>query len=81
MIIRAKPAMIRHIALGSAASYEEDWMNHETIVILDNGSAVGQLVSRATRDMGVYSVLAPFDIAQEKLMEKSPLLLYTSRCV
>ncbi len=48
-------------------------MNHETIVILDNGSAVGQLVSRATRDMGVYSVLAPFDVAQDKLMGYAPV--------
>ena len=48
-------------------------MNHETIVILDNGSAVGQLVSRATRDMGVYRVLAPFDVAQDKLMGYAPV--------
>ena len=47
-------------------------MNHETIVILDNGSAVGQLVSRATRDMGVYSLLAPFDIGQDKLQGYAP---------
>lgn len=44
----------------------------QTIIILDFGSQVTQLIARRVRESGVYCEIHPFNISQEKLHSLSP---------
>lgn len=45
----------------------------ETLVILDFGSQYTQFFARLAREMGVYSVILPFNTPTEKIKEHKPL--------
>ncbi|HEU4985157.1 MAG TPA: glutamine-hydrolyzing GMP synthase, partial [Nitrososphaera sp.] len=45
----------------------------ETLVILDYGSQYTQFFARLSREMGVYSVILPFDTPTEKIKAHKPL--------
>jgi GMP synthase (glutamine-hydrolysing) len=48
-------------------------MTHpELVLILDYGSQYSQLIARRARELGVYSVLHPFNIPLEKIRELHP---------
>ena len=44
----------------------------ETILIVDFGSQVTQLIARRVREAGVYSELAPFNSAEEAFHRMKP---------
>jgi GMP synthase (glutamine-hydrolysing) len=48
-------------------------MSHETIVVLDFGSQVTQLIARRVRELGVYAEIHPFDVSMETLRAKQPI--------
>ncbi len=48
-------------------------MGKETLVILDFGSQFTQFFARLSREMGVYSVILPFDAPTEKIKAHNPL--------
>jgi GMP synthase (glutamine-hydrolysing) len=45
-------------------------MSHETLIVLDFGSQVTQLIARRCRELGVYAEIHPFDIPLEELKAK-----------
>ncbi len=47
-------------------------VKHETIVVLDFGGQYNQLIARRIRDLGVYSVLLPFNSSIEKIQAHEP---------
>ena len=48
-------------------------MTHpELVLILDYGSQYSQLIARRVRELGVYSVLHPFNIPLAKIRELRP---------
>ncbi|MBI1216747.1 MAG: glutamine-hydrolyzing GMP synthase [Alphaproteobacteria bacterium] len=51
---------------------------HDTVVILDFGSQVTQLIARRVREAGVYSVLLPFNAPMEKIKALSPKAIILS---
>ena len=44
----------------------------QTILILDFGSQVTQLIARRIREAGVYCEIHPFSITKEKLISLNP---------
>ena len=44
----------------------------EKVVIIDCGSQYTQLIARRIRDLGVYSEILPWDVAEEKIFSKKP---------
>ena len=51
---------------------------HDTVVILDFGSQVTQLIARRIREIGVYSVLLPFNAPMEKILAQNPKAIILS---
>src|SRR5690349_8716214 len=47
-------------------------MSHETLLILDFGSQVTQLIARRVRELGVYAEILPFDAPFEQLVARAP---------
>ncbi len=45
---------------------------HETLVVLDFGSQVTQLIARRVRELGVYAEILPFDIPLAELEARRP---------
>ena len=45
---------------------------HETLLVLDFGSQVTQLIARRVRELGVYAEILPFDAPLEKLRSLNP---------
>ncbi len=46
---------------------------HQTLVVLDFGSQVTQLIARRVRELGVYAEILPYDVDIETLRAKKPL--------
>ena len=42
-------------------------MNNNTIIILDFGSQYTQLIARRVREIGVFSVVLPYDVDMDKI--------------
>src|SRR5688500_11244360 len=67
----------RIVALGAAAHYWPAMQPSETILIVDFGSQVTQLIARRVREAGVYCEIAPFSLAldaYERLKPKGIIL-------
>ena len=47
-------------------------MNYNTIIILDFGSQYTQLIARRIREIGVFSVVLPYDIGMDKIKSLNP---------
>lgn len=47
-------------------------MAHETLIVLDFGSQVTQLIARRARELGVYAEILPFDHPLDQLKAKAP---------
>ncbi|PRP90617.1 GMP synthase [Enhygromyxa salina] len=47
-------------------------MQHETLLVLDFGSQVTQLIARRVRELGVYAEILPFDAPLEQLRAHAP---------
>ncbi|MCA9684635.1 MAG: gamma-glutamyl-gamma-aminobutyrate hydrolase family protein, partial [Myxococcales bacterium] len=45
---------------------------HETLIVLDFGSQVTQLIARRVRELGVYAEILPYDHPLEALKGKKP---------
>jgi GMP synthase (glutamine-hydrolysing) len=45
---------------------------HETLVVLDFGSQVTQLIARRVRELGVYAEILPHDLPFEQLLARKP---------
>ncbi|NVB41784.1 glutamine-hydrolyzing GMP synthase [Pseudenhygromyxa sp. WMMC2535] len=45
---------------------------HETLIVLDFGSQVTQLIARRVRELGVYAEILPFDHPLDELIAKRP---------
>ncbi|HLT37502.1 MAG TPA: hypothetical protein VK034_14515, partial [Enhygromyxa sp.] len=45
---------------------------HETLLVLDFGSQVTQLIARRVRELGVYAEILPFDAPLDKLRALNP---------
>lgn len=52
--------------------------SHETLLILDFGSQVTQLIARRVRECGVFSEIVPFDISPEDIQKKNAKALILS---
>lgn len=48
-------------------------MSHQTLIVLDFGSQVTQLIARRVRELGVYAEIHPFDVDLESIREKKPI--------
>jgi GMP synthase (glutamine-hydrolysing) len=46
--------------------------SHETIFILDFGSQYTQLIARVVREARVYCEIVPFNVPQERILERNP---------
>ena len=44
----------------------------DTVLIIDFGSQVTQLIARRVREAGVYSEIAPFSLAEETFARMKP---------
>ncbi|TAL28301.1 MAG: glutamine-hydrolyzing GMP synthase [Alphaproteobacteria bacterium] len=51
---------------------------HDTVVILDFGSQVTQLIARRVREIGVYSVLLPFNAPMADILKLNPKAIILS---
>ena len=51
---------------------------HDTVVILDFGSQVTQLIARRVREIGVYSVLLPFNAPMAEILKVNPKAIILS---
>nr|WP_276602687.1 hypothetical protein [Nannocystis pusilla] len=47
-------------------------MAHQTLVVLDFGSQVTQLIARRVRELGVYAEILPYHTSAEKLARARP---------
>ena len=47
-------------------------MNNNTIIILDFGSQYTQLIARRVREIGVFSVVLPYDVDIDKIKSLNP---------
>ena len=47
-------------------------MNNNTIIILDFGSQYTQLIARRIREIGVFSVVLPYDVDMDKIKSLNP---------
>ncbi len=56
----------------SAPATIDNKKQHDTVVILDFGSQVTQLIARRIREIGVYAVLLPFNAPMEKILKANP---------
>ena len=45
---------------------------HETLVVLDFGSQVTQLIARRVRELGVFAEILPYDVPLEELEARAP---------
>ena len=52
---------------------------HNTVLILDFGSQVTQLIARRIREAGVYSVLKPFNAPVADLLALTPISAFRPR--
>src|SRR5690606_14751436 len=48
-------------------------VSHETLVVLDFGSQVTQLIARRVRELGVYAEIHPYDLPLDELKAKNPI--------
>src|SRR3954447_12325262 len=46
--------------------------NHETVIILDFGSQVTQLIARRVREAGVYCEIMPFNVDPQRIADFAP---------
>ena len=53
-------------------------IHQEKILILDFGSQYTQLIARRLRETGVYCEIHPYDLAEEKARELSPVAFVLS---
>jgi GMP synthase (glutamine-hydrolysing) len=67
----AQPASASHSPAAKKGS-------HDTVVILDFGSQVTQLIARRVREIGVYAVLMPFNAPMEDILTAQPKAIILS---
>ena len=48
-------------------------MHHQTLIVVDFGSQVTQLIARVVREQGVYAEIVPFHKALERIEATKPL--------
>ena len=53
-------------------------MAHQTLVVLDFGSQVTQLIARRVRELGVYAEILPFHTPAEKIAARDPKAIILS---
>ncbi|PCC66620.1 GMP synthase (glutamine-hydrolyzing) [Nannocystis exedens] len=53
-------------------------MAHQTLVVLDFGSQVTQLIARRVRELGVYAEILPYHTSAEKLAARAPKAIILS---
>jgi GMP synthase (glutamine-hydrolysing) len=63
---RVVVAALRHVV--SSAS-----MSHQTVLILDFGSQVTQLIARRVREAHVYSEIHPYDVSPDTIKQLAPI--------
>ena len=49
-----------------------DKNNFDTILVLDFGSQYTQLIARRIRELDVFSVILPWDISKERIVQLKP---------
>jgi GMP synthase (glutamine-hydrolysing) len=49
------------------------FMSHQTVLILDFGSQVTQLIARRVREAHVYSEIHPYDISDDAIRQMAPI--------
>jgi GMP synthase (glutamine-hydrolysing) len=50
----------------------DEMMTHETLLVLDFGSQVTQLIARRVRELGVYAEILPYDAPLAQLQARAP---------
>jgi len=51
---------------------------HQTLIVLDFGSQVTQLIARRIRELGVYAEILPFHTSMEEIRSRNPLAVILS---
>jgi GMP synthase (glutamine-hydrolysing) len=64
--------MVRPLSLGPVSATRAAMQHPDSILIIDFGSQVTQLIARRVREAGVYSEVAPYTAAAEALARMQP---------